>query len=130
MIKNPQIRKPVAIASGAIIGSFARYTIGQYLLQSFNAFFPLEILIINVTGCFLMGFISTIVSRKFSTNPELFLFLTTGFLGGYTTFSAYEFDIVAQLEHLEVGGIVYWIGTPILALLSLEIGIRLSELWE
>jgi CrcB protein len=129
MIETPNIRTHIAIALGAIAGALFRYYIVQWLDISLDTSFPAGIFLVNTSGCFLMGFISTFCSRRFSVTPELFLFLTTGFLGAYTTFSSYELEAAMEMESLQ-RDILYWIVTPIIGLLSLEMGIRLSEYCE
>ena len=92
LLENPNIRASVAVSLGAIAGSLCRYYAGQWLTQSIDTGFPIGTMIVNLSGCFLMGLITTLVAKRFSWNPELILLLTTRFLGAYTTFSAYELD--------------------------------------
>ena len=127
--ENPNIRASIAVGIGAIAGSLCRYYAGQWLTQSIDTGFPIGTLIININGCFLMGSITILVANKFSWNPDLILLLTTGFLGAYTTFSAYELDADNLLEMKNLQGyLIYWIGSPIIGFLFFYFGVILVRL--
>lgn len=129
MLENSNIRAPIAVALGAIAGSLCRYYVGQWLTQSINTEFPIETLIVNLSGCFLMGLIVTLFVEKFSWKPDLILLLTTGFLGAYTTFSAYELDTANLLEKKNLqADLIYWIGSPLMGLLLFYLGVILARL--
>lgn len=81
------ISKFLLVALGGAFGAMARY--GMNLLFG-NVFlpFPLATFLVNVTGSFLIGFLLI----KFEANETVKLLLVTGFLGAYTTFSAFEYE--------------------------------------
>ena len=79
------------IALGGALGSLIRYLLSIRLEPS-ESFFPINILLINIIGCFLMGMVLALVDAK----SQLFLFLTIGILGSFTTMSAFS----AQALHL------------------------------
>ena len=79
------------IALGGALGSLIRYFVGIRVEPS-ESFFPINILLINIIGCFLMGMVLALVDAK----SQLFLFLTIGILGSFTTMSAFS----AQALHL------------------------------
>ena len=64
---------------------------GVGIMTRFGGKFPLGTLVINVTGSFLIGFLMTMLTER-STRPEWRLLLVVGFLGGYTTFSSFEWE--------------------------------------
>jgi CrcB protein len=87
-------------------------------------------MVINISGCFLMGLITTLATRRFSLSPDVMLLLTTGFLGAYTTFSSFELDtgkLVLETRDRQAE-LRYWMGTPLLGLLSFAIGVGLVRL--
>ncbi|MGP1387164.1 MAG: fluoride efflux transporter CrcB [Thainema sp.] len=128
MLENPAIRAPIAISLGAIAGALCRYVSGQWLGNSIDINFPIGTLLINLSGCFLMGLITTLATRRFSFHPELFLLMTTGFLGAYTTFSSYELDSANLLEARNLqADFIYWIGSPILGFLCFALGTLLAR---
>lgn len=61
-------------------------------MTRFGGKFPLGTFVINVTGSFLIGFLMTILTARFKLDPAWRLFLVVGFLGGYTTFSSFEWE--------------------------------------
>ena len=65
--------------------------------------FPYGTLVVNVTGSFLLGFALTFVTGRFAADTQLRLLLGTGFLGAYTTFSAFSYDTLVLLERGEQG---------------------------
>jgi CrcB protein len=90
---------------GAALGGVARYVIGLAVMQRFGGRFPLGTLVVNVSGCFLIGFIATILTERLDLNPNWRLFLVTGLLGGYTTFSSFGYETyqLARMDAPVVG---------------------------
>lgn len=91
--------------------------------------FPFGTLFINITGSFFMGiFIAIVSARIFNISSDLVLFISVGFLGAYTTFSSYELDTIKLLQegHKQLM-ILYWLGSPILGLISIQFGISLVK---
>jgi CrcB protein len=129
MLKNPAIRTPVAISLGAIAGALSRYYLGLWFNQLFGTEFPYSTLIINVSGCFVMGLFTTLaLGRLITIHPDVRLLVTTGFLGSYTTFSTYELDTTKLLEQRSIEiDLLYWFGSAFLGLLSLQMGITVAE---
>lgn len=126
---NPVIRTPIAIGLGAIAGALSRYYLGLWLTQLWGTEFPYGTFIINITGCFGMGLLAIVtLTPPFYLHPDLRLLLTTGFLGSYTTFSSYELDAAKlwQKRSFEAD-LLYWSGSAILGLVSLQLGIVLAE---
>jgi CrcB protein len=77
---------------GGAIGSLARYVVGTAIMSRFSGRFPLGTLIVNVSGCFLIGVIMTLLSEKPAPHPNWRIFLVVGFLGGFTTFSSFAYE--------------------------------------
>jgi len=86
----------VAIGSG--IGGVVRLLLGSFIQQRAGSSFPLGTLIINITGSFILGFIIRYALATPSITPEIRALLTTGFCGGYTTFSTYSFETATLIE--------------------------------
>jgi fluoride exporter len=80
----------VVIGGGA--GALARYIGASAIMTRFGGRFPLGTLVINVTGSFLIGFLMTMLTERFKLDPNWRLLLVVGFLGGYTTFSSFEWE--------------------------------------
>jgi len=87
--------KYLLVLAGGAIGSLARYLAGTAIMNRFTGRFPLGTLIVNVTGCFLIGAIMTLMTQKTAPHPNWRIFLVVGVLGGYTTFSSFEWETFA-----------------------------------
>ena len=78
------------------LGAVSRFLLSSWLNECMWCGKPWGILICNLLGCFLFGFLTVIFTRNFS--PEIKLLVLTGFLGAFTTFSTFMFDTVELLE--------------------------------
>ena len=87
-----------AVLIGAAAGGLARYAITVILSEKFPGRFPLATLVINVTGCFLIGMLTTIFTERPGFHPNWRLLLVVGVLGGYTTFSTFGWDTYASVR--------------------------------
>lgn len=83
---------------GGFIGSALRYWTSILSYRFFGQEFPYGTLIVNITGCFLIGLLMTIFEERFIVNPNLRIFLTIGILGGFTTFSTFSYETIALLR--------------------------------
>jgi CrcB protein len=82
----------IAIIAGGGIGAAVRFALGSWIGQRWGRSFPLGTFIINVTGSFFIGLLMTLMAERFTENPVWRLFLVVGVLGGYTTFSSFEYE--------------------------------------
>lgn len=80
------------IAAGAALGANARYLVNMWAVGRFGAEFPYGTLLVNVSGSFILGFLLTFSTDRFSLSPDMRLLLAVGFLGSYTTFSSYTVE--------------------------------------
>src|SRR2546428_9842217 len=79
------------VGLGGALGSVSRYAL-TYVIQSRSLSpFPIATLLINVTGSLLLGFVMRFATESTSLSAETRLLLTTGFCGGYTTFSPFTY---------------------------------------
>ena len=128
MLENPRIRTPIAIGLGAIGGALSRYYLGQWLTPLTPLTFPMGTFLVNISGCFLMGLITTLMIRRLSLKPDLMLLSTTGFLGAYTTFSSYELEAEQLLDFSNWQmGLLYWVSSPLLGFFSFGLGVALAK---
>lgn len=84
---------------GGGVGSLARYTAGTAIVERFGSRFPIGTMVVNITGSFLIGLIMTIITERFPGDLSWRPLLVTGFLGGYTTFSSFEWETYAAVRH-------------------------------
>ncbi|WP_185985156.1 fluoride efflux transporter CrcB [Aureimonas mangrovi] len=116
------------VALGGALGSVLRYGAGVLSLRLFGPAWPVGTLFVNVTGSFLMGLLVEAIARRLGASAELRLFLTTGLLGGYTTFSAFSLDALALYERGEVASAALYVGASVLlGLAAIAAGLALGR---
>ncbi len=138
MLQDPTLRYPIAISLGAIAGALSRYYLTLWFIQRFGTGFPYGTFFINLTGCFVMGFFITLtLERVADLPPEVRLMVTTGFLGAYTTFSTYGLESLSLLRNAYGSSFglrnfsafgLYWAGSTILGIISVQLGVILARL--
>jgi len=112
-----------AVAMGGALGSVARYFVSTVQSPTWTGF-PYGIFIVNVSGGFIMGLLTELLALKFSVSPEIRAFLTTGILGGYTTFSTFSLESALLIERQAyVSATLYVVGSAILSIAALFCGL-------
>jgi len=113
------LRLILVIAIGGAFGSVARYALNIAIQSRYADPFPLGIMVINVSGSFLLGFVMRLSLETTAMSPELRLLLTTGFCGGFTTFSTFSYDALTLFESGPLRSAwTYVIGSVVLSLLG------------
>jgi|DewCreStandDraft_5_1066085.scaffolds.fasta_scaffold01517_2 CrcB protein len=113
----------LAVSLGALLGAPARYLVSGWAVQRWGGAFPFGTLLINVTGSLLLGFYLTLVTERFSGRPSTRLFVTTGFLGAYTTFSTFSLETVHLVARGDfIGACTYTLGSVTLTLAAVVAG--------
>lgn len=92
----------LAIGFGSFLGGMSRYLVTLFIQNKILSTFPYGTLTVNIIGCFLIGIVYGLSVRG-NINVEWRLFLATGFLGGFTTFSSFSNDTVSLLRDAQ-----YW----------------------
>ncbi|MBF0506917.1 MAG: fluoride efflux transporter CrcB [Nitrospirae bacterium] len=82
----------ILVFAGGGIGSVIRFMLGAWIGRHWGRSFPLGTFVINVTGSFLIGFLMTLITVRLIVNPQWRLLLVVGGLGGYTTFSTFQYE--------------------------------------
>lgn len=90
--------KYLVVLAGAGIGGVIRYAAGSWIMGKYGGRFPLGTFIINVTGSFLIGILMTLLTERWQPHPNWRLFLVVGLLGGYTTFSSFEYETLQAMQ--------------------------------
>jgi len=80
--------KYVELVIGGSVGTIARYSVAGLVYSIFGTTFPYGTLVVNLTGCFIIGFLSTLAEEKFLLGSSVRVMLMMGFCGAYTTFSS------------------------------------------
>jgi len=90
--------RTIWVGIAGFFGAIARYALGGFLADRIGGAFPWETFVINVSGCFALGFLFTVLTDRFLPHPTLRIALTVGFLGAYTTFSTFAFETMRLSE--------------------------------
>ena len=112
-----------AVAIGAAAGGVSRYYLANAIQQRAGADFPFGTFVINVSGSLILGFLLRYALQSGTVSEELRLFMTTGFCGGYTTFSTFSYETLVLLqdgEYARAG--TYVVGSVMLSLIAAFIG--------
>ena len=111
---------------GGGLGAALRHGINLVSARTLGTEFPFSTLIINVTGSLLMGLIAGYLAFRGEAAQPWRLFVMTGILGGYTTFSAFSLDTAVLYERGEIGlAAFYVLGSVILSILGLFAGLAI-----
>ena len=116
------------VLAGAGLGGVARYAAGVWIMQKYGGRFPLGTLVINVTGSFLIGLLMTLLTERWEPHPNWRLFLVVGVLGGYTTFSSFEYELYqAVRDGARWIGMLYMVGSVGLGYAGVWLGAVLAK---
>ena len=117
------------IGLGGLVGANARYVMGRAAADRLGAGFPYGTLVVNLVGAFIVGVVLTILTERLVADPFWRQLLVVGFLGGFTTFSAYAFEAVALIEEGRWGaGLGYVVGSNLLGVMLCFAGVVLTRL--
>ena len=105
------LQRYLFIAIGGALGSVLRYYVGVATAERFGPRFPLGTLVINITACFLIGLSIEYLNRHAGLNPAWRYLVPIGFIGAYSTFSTFEWEIWTN-----VTSGVFWIALAYVAI--------------
>ena len=108
----------ICVGCGGFLGAISRYIISIYTSKQFLFKIPLGTLIVNVLGGFLIGLVMELTIKSNFISPQLKLFLTTGIMGGLTTFSTFSYETIVLIKE----------GNILLAILNILLNLILSLL--
>lgn len=87
------LKQAIIVALGGALGSVARYKLGGFVLHHTDSWnFPASTFVVNVGGCFAMGALAAIAEHHDLLSASARMFVFTGLLGGFTTFSAFGYE--------------------------------------
>ena len=119
--------KYLVVLAGAGLGGLARYVAGTWIMAKYGGRFPLGTFVINITGAFFIGVLMTLLTERFHPHPHWRLFLVVGILGGYTTFSSFEYETYQAVNDGEHWlGLLYLGGSVMLGYLGVWLGAVLA----
>jgi CrcB protein len=119
--------KYLVVLAGAGLGGVARYAAGAWIMAKYGGRFPMGTFVINISGSFLIGVLMTLLADRFHPHPNWRLFVIVGILGGYTTFSSFEYETLQVVRDGERSlGLLYVGGSVVLGYLGVWLGTLLA----
>ncbi len=120
--------KWVLIGAGGAAGAMLRFALQGLVQPTKGSLFPWGTLVVNVTGCFAIGFLMALFTGPYAIRPEYRLGIITGVLGGYTTFSSFSWETMQLAEERQWGLALLYVGASVIVgLVATFVGIRLSQ---
>ena len=108
----------VLVAVGGAIGAALRHLVNMGSLRLVGPGYPWGTMAINIVGAFAMGVFIELLARRFNASNELKLFVATGVLGGFTTFSAFSLDAALLWERGEGGLAALYVAASVVLTLA------------
>ena len=118
----------LAVFIGGGTGAVLRYLAGVLAVKVLNVNLPVSTFVVNIAGCFILGFLFALFVSKPEINPALKLALTAGFCGGLTTFSTFSlelFEMLKNAQYMQV--LVYLVSSLAVGLLAVWIGVNSAK---
>ncbi len=110
--------KLLLVCVGGALGSGARYLVGTWSLAAFGPGFPRGTLIINVVGSTLLAVIMAASLASGSVSPQLRIFLATGVMGGFTTYSSFNWETIALVQEGRIGAAGLYVAATLVGCLA------------
>jgi CrcB protein len=119
------------VGIGGFLGANARFVVGAWVGSTFGTRVPLGTFLVNVSGCFLIGIVGTVVVERLVARPEHVQYLLAiGFLGAYTTFSSFAWENRALfLEGRWLTAALYVALSVFVGLIAVQLGVWLAKAW-
>jgi CrcB protein len=122
------LRTALLIGLGGFVGANLRYWLGGWIAQKIGVLFPIETMLINISGSFLLGLFMTL-ALHYTWSPEWRQVVAIGFIGSFTTYSTYEYESLRLLqEGAWVKAGLNLFGSLALGLIAVILGVALGRL--
>ncbi|GAU09905.1 fluoride efflux transporter CrcB [Desulfoplanes formicivorans] len=116
----------IALAGG--LGALCRYVLAGVVQEMAGQSFPLGTAIVNILGCFLFGFIVTLIDERMALPPGIKPYVLTGFMGAFTTFSTYAFETASLIRYSQwLLATANVLGQTVLGLVFLFVGMFVAR---
>jgi len=128
MAPNSFLLDVILVATGGAIGASLRHLVNIAAARALGLGFPWGTLFVNLAGCFVMGVFMEVLVRRLNASNEVRLFVATGVLGGFTTFSAFALDFAVLWQRdAVVTSFAYVLVSVVGSLASVFLGLWLAR---
>lgn len=117
------------VALGGALGALARYGLGAWIYNRMGTRFPYGTFVINISGCFLIGFALSILDARAELPSAWRLAVPIGFIGAYTTFSTFEFETYRAAQNAPGIALLYVGLSVVVGYLAVYLGILSSRVF-
>ena len=122
------MQKYLFIALGGALGSLARYIVGTSVSNRMGLRFPYGTLLINISACLIIGLSLEVLNRHANINPALRYLIPIGFVGAYSTFSTFEWEIFTSLNSGAFwGASLYVTSSLVFGLIAVALGAAMGR---
>ena len=122
------MQKYLWIALGGSLGSLARYWVGVTVASRMGTRFPYGTFVINMTACVIIGFVLAFLGQHTELNPAWRFLIPIGFVGAYSTFSTFEWELFTNLQFgAFLVAVSYLVSSIVLGLLAVWCGVLLAR---
>jgi len=119
-------RTLILVGIGGLFGSVLRYLVAVFFVRQADSPFPYGTFAVNLAGCFIIGVVFALSEKGDLISPEWRILLTTGFCGGFTTFSAFSYESIRMIQDGEILFVsAYIAGSVIIGLAATYLGMLL-----
>ena len=121
--------KWVYLITGGVAGTVVRYVLSGVVSEAAGTCFPYGTFVVNLAGCFLIGFLSVLADEKFILGPDMKMLLMVGFCGAFTTFSTFMLETGNLIKNGEtLRAFTNVLLSVIVGFLVFRLGILVAEL--
>jgi CrcB protein len=126
-----QLMPYLLVGIGGFLGANARFIVGTWVASAFGTRVPLGTFVVNVSGCFLIGVLGTVIVERLVARPEHVQYLLAiGFLGAYTTFSSFAWENhVLLLDGRWLTAALYMALSVFAGLVAVQLGVMFAKAW-
>ena len=122
------MQRYLLIAIGGALGAVTRYQVGALAAERFGMRFPVGTLVINISACFLIGFSVEFLNRHTNIDPAWRYLVPVGFVGAYSTFSTFEWEIWMDFTSGAFWiGVLYMVVSIVAGLVAVALGSAMAR---
>ena len=116
--------RAIWVGVAGFFGAMSRYWLDGWISRLAGGGFPWGTFVVNVTGCFLIGVLATVLTERLLPHPSIRMAITVGFIGAYTTFSTFAYESLRQIQNGAVAmALVNVFGSVVVGITAAWIGV-------